>query len=211
MLIQWKGHACFLVVSQNGTRVLTDPFDEKVGYPLPKVKVDYVTESHQHFDHNAAHLLEGNPTVIAEPGTYEYPDLKIRSVATFHDTEEGAKRGPNTVFILQVDGLNICHLGDLGHPLTPEHVSQIGQVDVLCIPVGGFYTINAETAKKVVAQLNPSIILPMHYRKEPYITMPIAEVDDFLKLFSNVRREKSLEITQESLPDSPQVVVLELA
>jgi len=210
MKIEWLGHACFLLTSDSGVKVLTDPFDEKVGYPPPAVETDVVTVSHQHFDHNATHLLPGHPVVVEGAGEHAAAGVAIRGVGVFHDPDRGAKRGPNTVFIIGMDGLNVCHLGDLGHPLSAEQAAEIGRVDVLCVPVGGFYTIDAKTAHAVVEQLKPAVILPMHYKYDTKVDLPIAPVDDFLQYYPGAERQKFLTLEKDSLPAEPRVVVLEL-
>ncbi len=210
MQIEWLGHACFLLTGTGGVKVLTDPFDEKVGYPLPKVEVDVVTVSHQHFDHNATHLLPGKPAVVEGPGRHTAAGIEIRGVATFHDQERGANRGANTVFVIGMDGLNVCHLGDIGHILSPESAAEIGAVDVLCVPVGGFYTIDGKVARETVDQLKPAVILPMHYKFDPGMGMPIAPVEDFLQYYPGARRQKALILDKSSLTRESQVVVLEL-
>jgi len=210
MQIEWMGHACFLLTAGSGVKVLTDPFDEKVGYPLPKVEVDVVTVSHQHFDHNAVHLLPGKPVVVEGPGRHTAAGIAIRGVASFHDPEQGAKRGPNTIFVIDMDGVQVCHLGDLGHALPPETVAEIGRVDVVCVPVGGFFTIDAGVARATVDQLKPAIVLPMHYKFGPKMELPIAPVDDFLQYYPGAERQKILTLDKASLPKESRVVVLEL-
>lgn len=209
MRIQWLGHACFLLESGN-RRLLTDPFDATVGYPLPRVTVDYVTVSHQHHDHNHVAALPGNPRIIDRPGRYVLDGLEVNGIPTFHDGERGAKRGPNTVFVMECEGLRVCHLGDLGHLPGSDQVAAIGKVDVLCIPVGGFYTINAAEAVETARTLAPAVILPMHYKTD-YIDFPIAPVEDFTKHFAQVERLPALEITAPVKDRGPRVVVLDLA
>lgn len=211
MNIRWLGHSCFLFTNQEGLRVLTDPFDEKVGYPEPHVATDIVTVSHHHFDHNAVQVLPGKPLVADGEGPHSLSGLSFQGTATFHDAEQGAKRGKNVVFAFTLDGVRIVHLGDLGHLLTPEHLAAIGQVDVVCVPVGGFYTIDAEQAYQVVRQLDPKIILPMHYKLDETIHLPIEGVSSFLKHFTQVTRTKTLEISSTSLPQTQEVVILELS
>ncbi len=210
MQIQWKGHASFLITDQHGTRILTDPFDDRVGYPLPNEVVNIVTVSHQHADHNSTQLLSGKPQVVTGPGRHEAAGINITGVDTWHDDVQGAKRGSNTVFVLNVDGIKVCHLGDLGHLLSEKQVVTIGAVDVLCVPVGGFYTIDATAAQTVVKQLKPSIVLPMHYKYNAGIKLPIAPIEDFLRLYPHVEERDSLALTRESLPASQQVIVLKL-
>ncbi|MCG9969395.1 MBL fold metallo-hydrolase [Pelotomaculum terephthalicicum JT] len=210
MRIEWKGHASFLLVSSQGVRVLTDPFDEYVGYPLPNVEVDVATVSHQHGDHNFTASLPGKPVIVEGAGEHEAAGIVIKGVATYHDPEQGKKRGENTVFVIQLDGLNICHLGDLGHLLTSKQVSDIGQVDVLLIPVGGFFTIDAKQAYEVVKQLRPALVLPMHYKLDERVTLPIEPVDEFHGLFPKVERKTVLDVDKSSLPGKTEVVLLEL-
>lgn len=211
MQIQWKGHSSFLLTSKKGTKILTDPYDESVGYPVPRVGANVVTVSHQHHDHNATGLLPGVPVVVDDPGTHIVAGVEICGVPTFHDQEQGAKRGKNIVYVIALDGINVCHLGDIGHALSPEQIEKIGQVDVLCIPVGGNYTVDAQQAKEIVEQLKPTFVLPMHYKYEGLVKYPIAAVDEFIKLFPSVKRLPKLEVDAESLPKDQQVIVLELS
>lgn len=207
MLIQWLGHACFLIQSDTGNRVLTDPFNEKVGYPLPHVEADIVTVSHQHFDHNAVTVVRGRPKVIQEPGEHRIAEISVKGVSTFHDKEQGAKRGANIVFVINVDGLNVCHLGDLGHLLSREQLDRIGRVDVLLIPVGGTFTIDAAEAVQTVAAIEPRIAVPMHY-KTAYMDFPITGVDEFTKHYDRVSHCDRLEVTSDGLPEQTEVVVV---
>nr|WP_261487466.1 MBL fold metallo-hydrolase [Acididesulfobacillus acetoxydans] len=209
--IRWLGHSCFLFVGQEGVSVLTDPFDQSVGYPTPKAETDVVTISHHHFDHDAVQVLPGKPQVIEGPGRQTAAGLTFKGTATFHDAERGAKRGQNTVFSFTLDGVSVVHLGDLGHLLTPEQREGIGTVDIVCVPVGGFYTIDAGQAYETVQQLNPKVILPMHYKPDEAVTLPIAGVDDFLQHFTQVKKAKTLEISRASLPQTQEVVVLEFS
>lgn len=207
MRIEWLGHACFLITSGGGTRIVTDPFNEEVGYPLPRVEADIVTVSHQHFDHNAVAVVGGRPRVVEGPGDHRPEGVSVRGVSTFHDQEEGRKRGTNTVFVITVDGLNVCHLGDLGHLLSPEQVRLIGPVDVLLVPVGGTYTIDAAEAAETVTALRPRVVIPMHY-KTGYINFPITGVDEFTGRFEQVAHREFFEATAGSGLDEDRVVVL---
>ncbi|HEY3425758.1 MAG TPA: MBL fold metallo-hydrolase [Negativicutes bacterium] len=210
MKVQWKGHSSFCLRSDKGITVLTDPFDESVGYPLPNVAADVVTVSHQHGDHNATGLLPGKPVVIDSVGKHVVAGIEIRGIAAYHDAEQGAKRGKNTIFVIVLDEITICHLGDLGQPLTFEQVADIGQVDILLVPVGGFYTIDARQAYEIVQQLKPAVVLPMHYKLDDRLEYPIATVDEFLSFYSKVERQAVLELNKQTLPREQQVVVLEL-
>lgn len=210
MQIQWKGHSSFLLSSEDGKQVLTDPFNEQVGLPLPNVNVDVVTVSHQHGDHNATGLLPGTPVVVEGAGQHVAAGIEIRGIAAYHDAEQGAKRGNITIFVIKIDGINICHLGDLGHPLTSKQVADIGKVDILLVPVGGFYTIDAKQAYEIVQQLKPAVIVPMHYKLDDRIVYPIATVDEFLSYYSKVAKLEVLHVTKASLPQEGQVVLLTL-
>lgn len=151
--------------TDKGTRIVTDPFDEKVGYPLPWGRADVVTVSHGHFDHS--HYARMNPGQVADAAKeYEFGDVKIRGIASFHDDAEGAKRGSNVMFVIEADGQKIAHLGDLGHMLSAEQIAAIGHVDAIMIPVGGTYTLTGEQAAQQAAQIDTEAILPMHYSNE---------------------------------------------
>lgn len=210
MKIQWLGHACFYLTTSDGVRVLTDPFNPSVGYPVPAVEADIVTNSHQHSDHNYNQAVHGSYKLIDRAGNYTEKGVEIVGVDTFHDEDGGSKRGKNLVFRFTVDGLNVVHCGDLGHALTPEQVKAIGAVDVLIIPVGGFYTIDAKTAKQVVEQLKPSLTVPMHF-KTPVMDFPIMTVDPFAELMGGVQHAGAteIEVTRESLPKQAGVIVLD--
>lgn len=210
MEIRWLGHACFQIRSQSGLTLLTDPPDREVGYPRIEVKADIVTVSHQHFDHNAVALLPGKPKVIEEPGVHQVEGITIKGVSTFHDTAGGRQRGKNIVFVLEVDGVRLCHLGDLGHVLDEAQVAEIGPVDILMVPVGGYYTIDALAAKQIVEALRPRIVLPMHYKTPvmPDASFPIAPVTAFTQYYDQVVEKEVLEVTQDTLPPTLQVVVL---
>ena len=210
MKIKWLGHSCFLMTSSCGTRILTDPFDEKVGYRLPSVEANIVTTSHNHFDHGNIRAVKGNFTHYGKPGEFAARDVKIKGVATFHDESNGTKRGENTVFIFEIDGMRICHCGDLGHILSPQQVSEIGSVDVLLVPVGGTFTINYEGAVKVVEQLKPVVTIPMHYRTH-VLTFALDSVDRFLSRIGNSNKLglQEIELDKGSLEKYRGVVVLE--
>ncbi|MBC7104473.1 MAG: MBL fold metallo-hydrolase [Firmicutes bacterium] len=209
MRLYWLGHACFLLVASDGTRVVTDPFDEQVGYPVPGVRADLATVSHQHFDHNATRVLAGRPRVVTEPGEGRFGSVTVRGVATYHDAVQGRQRGPNTVFVITVDGVRVCHLGDLGHGLTPAQVAEIGPVDVLLVPVGGTFTIGPAEAHGVVEALRPALAVPMHYKTD-VVTLPLAPVEEFTRRFPEVAHRDFLEVGADSLPPPTQVVVLAL-
>ncbi|MGE5486149.1 MAG: MBL fold metallo-hydrolase [Ignavibacteriales bacterium] len=212
MKIRWLGHACFLITSSKGTRILTDPFDETVGYAIPTAEADYVTVSHGHFDHSGTNLVKGRPRVIRDVGAHQLGDVAAHGIQTFHDDVQGQKRGKNTVFVLEVDGVRVCHLGDLGHIPTQDQISAIGRVDVLLIPVGGAYTIDSAGAARVTELLAPKVVIPMHFKTDA-LSFPIEPVDPFLKKVGGGTRTggATLEITAQDLVGPRKVYVLEYA
>ncbi|HHW28971.1 MAG TPA: MBL fold metallo-hydrolase [Syntrophomonadaceae bacterium] len=207
MIIRWLGHACFYCQGE-GLGLLTDPFDQQVGYPLPAVEADLVTVSHDHYDHNAVDLLPGDPEVIREPGEHKYRSLLVKGYSVYHDEVKGAKRGKNIIFSWEMDGVRLCHLGDLGHLLDAKTIEAIGELDILMVPVGGVYTIDAKEAREVVNQLKPRVIIPMHY-KTPHLSFELEALDNFTKYFERIRREKHWQGTKDDLPSEQEVVVLD--
>ena len=209
MEITWTGHSCFKLRGKQAT-LITDPYSPDLGYALAKQTADIVTVSHQHPGHSFAQGINGNPKVLTGPGEYEISNTLIIGVSTFHDNERGVKKGKNTVYTIEMDELSICHLGDLGHVLTDEQVEELGNVDVLLLPVGGVSTINAPVATEIVRQLEPKIVIPMHY-KTPAINRELEPVDRFLKEIGvhDINPQAKLSITKSNLPLSMQVVLLE--
>lgn len=181
--IKCNGHSCFTITNEKGTKIVTDPFGDGIGYKVQDLYAQIVTVSHDHSDHNNLASVKSNFTAIRERGQFKAYGIKIKGIKTYHDTESGALRGENTVYTYNIDGVNVCHLGDLGHVLSNEQVKSIGKVDILMIPVGGLYTIDGETAAKVVNQLNPKIVIPMHYKTE--VLSPdfgeLSKVDSFIE------------------------------
>jgi len=209
MKIKYLAHAAFLITSENGTRIVTDPYQTSDGLKHGAIKetADIVTASHDHGDHNNIAAVKGSPQVVKTGG--DVKGIKIKAVPTAHDDKNGSQRGKNTIFCFEVDGVNVCHAGDLGHELSADHVKAIGKVDVLMIPVGGFFTIDAKTATKVCDQLKPRVILPMHYKTDK-LNFPITGVDEFLKGKSNVTRsnDSEIELKAGKLPAAAQIMVL---
>lgn len=178
MKIVWHGHSCFEI--RDGITVVTDPHDGKsIGIKPPVVKADVVLVSHDHFDHNCIRIVKGDPQIITDCGETVIGDLKIRGVPTFHDKEEGSKRGKNTIFCFEMDDIKFCHCGDLGHLLTEKQAEAIGPVDVLFIPVGGVFTIDSQDAKRVIETIKPSVVIPMHYHVGG-LSISVDSIDSFL-------------------------------
>jgi L-ascorbate metabolism protein UlaG (beta-lactamase superfamily) len=205
----WFGQSCFLCEGQ-GIRLVTDPPAAEVGYQLPQMAIDVATVSHGHFDHNNVKALRGAPAVINTPGVHEVKGLRVEGLSTFHDNVSGAQRGPNVVFVWEMDGVRVCHLGDLGHLLDGETLQDLGRIDLLLIPVGGIYTVDAVTARQVVDQIQPRVVVPMHYQT-PALSIKLGGVDDFVRLFplAQVRRDHELQVEQPGMPGLPEVVVLD--
>ena len=209
MDISWLGHSCFRIRGGQAT-VITDPYSPSLGYSLGKPTAHIVTVSHQHPGHSYAQGIEGEPKLITRPGEYEISDVLIIGIATYHDEEGGAKGGRNTLYLMEVDEISICHLGDLGHVLTTEQVEKLDNVDVLLLPVGGISTIDAPMAAKVVRQLEPKVVIPMHY-KTPALNRELEPVERFLKEtgINEVDSKPKLSFTKQSLPVSTQVFLLD--
>lgn len=210
MDITYFGHASFKIKGKNAT-VVTDPFDPKTGLKFPKVEADIVSVTHSHFDHSATDLVQGEPFIVSGPGEYEVKGVEIIGVASFHDNKKGEERGNNTIFNFKIDKMNIAHLGDLGQDsLTTEQVEEIGNVDILLIPVGGYYTIDASVASKIVSQLEPKIIIPMHYLDPDSTIKELSSVDSFLKEMGKegIEPVQKLTIAFDKLPEETQIVVM---
>jgi L-ascorbate metabolism protein UlaG (beta-lactamase superfamily) len=212
MKIKWLGHSSFLITSDQGTRIITDPYtvDGAINYAPISEPADIVTVSHSHGDHNNVKTVKGNPQVIKQAGNWTIKGIEFRGIPCFHDSLRGSQRGNNILFCFAVDSINICHLGDLGHLLDEKLRSDIGPVDVLLIPVGGNFTIDAGQATEIAGYLNAKITIPMHF-KTAKTSLPIAQIDEFLKGKGNVRRLNSneIEITKANLPDQAEIVVFE--
>ncbi len=215
MDIYWGGQALIRIKGKHSA-VVIDPFDQEyTGLKLPKDLIgDLVLVTHDHQDHNAWSGIKsatGQPAMMFDkPGEYEVSGVVVTGVSSFHDNEQGAERGINTIFHIMQDGMNLVHLGDLGQSaLTEEQLAQIGSVDILFIPVGGLYTIDAKVASNIVSQLEPSIIIPIHYKIEG-LKFDLAGVEGFLKEMGaeNVVVQQKLSINKDKLPEEPEVVVL---
>jgi L-ascorbate metabolism protein UlaG (beta-lactamase superfamily) len=214
MLIKYLAHASFLITSQDGKKIITDPYTPGRGMKYDPINdsADIVTSSHGHDDHNNTRAIKGHPVILSEACSQTIKGLEFKTVAAFHDEAGGSKRGNDLIFCFKVDGLNLCHLGDLGHRLNPQQLADIGPVDVIFIPVGGFFTIDAAEATAVAWSLKPKLIFPMHY-KTPKSDYPVAGVDGFLKDKNNVRRLNSsvIELDRASLPEETEIIVLKPA
>ncbi len=209
MDISWLGHSCFRIRGAHAT-VITDPYSPALGYSLGQPTARIVTVSHQHPGHSYVQGIGGEPKVVSGPGEYEISGILIIGMATFHDEEKGSKRGKNTAYLMEIDEVTVCHLGDLGHVLTTEQVEEMGNVDVLLLPVGGVSTINAPVAAEVVRQLEPKVVIPMHYKTRA-LSWELEPVDRFLKEtgVNEVSSQSKLSFTKPGLPASTQVFLLD--
>jgi len=211
--ITWLGHASFKIVLENNKIIIFDPYDALCGYEVQKQNADYVFSSHDHHDHNCLKYITGDYTLINQPGDYSTPDFSATGFATFHDHSGGKERGINTVFKLCAEGITIVHLGDLGEVPGDAFLKSLGDIDVLFIPVGGIYTINAEEAKEMVEAVSPNIIVPMHYLTED-VNFNLLPVTDFLDLINgiydySILGKSELEVSATSLKKRTRVVVME--
>lgn len=215
MKITYLGHATFLLES-GPNRILIDPYDEKVGYPMPRVDATAVLVTHEHGDHNNLAMAGGTPRVIRGlvAGKWHTVEetidgVRIHSVPTYHDDTKGSQRGLNAVFVMEAEGLRVVHLGDLGHPLDDSTAEAIGRPDVLMIPVGGHYTIDAAQAHALATRLRPSIVIPMHYKTEVNAGWPIGTLDAFLaSAHVSKRVGHAVTVEKSTLPRKTEVWVM---
>jgi L-ascorbate metabolism protein UlaG (beta-lactamase superfamily) len=216
MKVKWLGHSAFLLTASDGTRIITDPykpgcFGGALAYGPIHEAADFVTVSHDHLDHNGVDELPDSPRAIRSGASRSAGAVKVTGYDTFHDSSRGSKRGRNVVFVFEDAGLRLAHSGDLGHVPT-EQAGKIGKVDVLLLPVGGYFTIDAGEAHQTAGLLGARVIIPMHF-KTGKTSMPITDVEEFTRGRTNVRRigASEVEITRDRLPASPEIWILEHA
>lgn len=205
MLIEYLGHSCFHFTDARGTTALIDPYDETVGYRVPLKRADYTLLTHGHWDHGNLGMVTGPTKVVQGTGQRGDETLPVRAVLAFHDAEGGARNGLVNMMCFTMDGVRVCHLSDLGHILSSDQVREIGEVDVVLVPVGGGgYTIDAAGAREVVSQLSPRVVIPMHFMtaQTNRRDFPIDGAEKFLDGFKSVEHVRSglLELTSKSLP-----------
>jgi L-ascorbate metabolism protein UlaG (beta-lactamase superfamily) len=217
MKIKWCGHATFLITSASGTTIVTDPYEPggyngALAYGSIPDEINIAVVSHDHPDHNYVKALKGKPQVVKGTGTKAVSGIEFKGIPTYHDTTKGKERGQSTIFCFTVDGVRLCHLGDLGHTLSAKEVAEVGQVDVLMIPVGGFFTIDAKAATEVMYSLKPRLVIPMHV-KTAKCSFPITTVDEFIAGKSNVKKlaTSEIDVTKDTLPASTEIHVLTFA
>jgi L-ascorbate metabolism protein UlaG (beta-lactamase superfamily) len=214
MKLKWLGHSCFLITSETGLRIITDPYPQGSGLNYSPINeaADVVTVSHDHFDHNNISSVPGKPEVITGNGVKNIKGIQFTGIATHHDESQGKERGTNTIFCFSVDGIKLCHLGDLGHRLSKEQIAEIGALDILFIPIGGVFTIDAKMASTVSDDLKPKVVIPMHCKTHK-CDWPLNTIEDFLAGKKNVKKLNSSETEFKAgkLPEATEIVVLQPA
>ena len=208
MTLSWLGHSCFRLEGKEAS-LLTDPFSKEIGLRVPRIKDQVVLLTHDHYDHANTEGAEPGTMIIRNPGEYEVKGVYIQGIPSFHDNAGGAERGPNTIYCIKFEEVVFCHLGDLGQEVLDEkQLDFLGDVDVLMIPVGGKYTIGAKEAVKIIGQIEPKIIIPMHY-KVPDLKIDIEPVDKFLKEIGLVPEKlDKLKVSTKTLPQEEMKLVL---
>lgn len=212
MLITYNGHSEFLLETGNVFRILTDPYDSHVGYKMTDEKADCVLVSHQHADHNYVAKVKGEPVVVSTPGVYSVgPGVTVTAIESDHDDVMGSQRGKTLLFVVEAEGLRVAHLGDLGRNLNENEIKALGRIDILMIPVGGFFTIYALTAREIVRKLNPNVVIPMHYRTSVNASWPIDDVKKFMGAMDalEVQPMPLVRITAGDLRQQPPVCLLQ--
>ena len=212
MQITWLGHSAFRLQGKGATdavSIITDPYNgDKVGLKLPRLEADIVTISHDHEDHNNLAGVKGEPFVIRGAGEYEIKSVYIDGIHSFHDAEKGGKRGDNIMYRFDIEDISVAHLGDLGHELDDKQLERLEGTDILLIPVGGIFTIDAQKAVSVINQIEPRIVIPMHY-KVPGLKIDLNGVDQFLKALAvKPRYEEKLKINKKDLPQEDMELVI---
>ena len=214
MIITWQGHSCFKIQDKLGTEgitLVTDPFDKSLGLKLPNFEADIITVSHDHPDHNNVSALRGNPHIVKSAGEYDIKGVMIEGVLSYHDESKGKERGSNVIYRIEMDDITICHLGDLGHVLDNKQLERLEGIDILMIPVGGKNTLDAKKAVEVISQIEPRIVIPMHYKTND-VKADIDGVEKFIKeLGIEASYEEKLKINKKDLPaEDMELVILSL-
>ena len=216
MKVKWLGHATFLITSDEGTKIITDPYQPGMfGLNYDKIEeaADIVVVSHDHPDHNYVEGVPGEPQVVRGSGSHKVKGIEFKGIPSYHDESSGSERGANDMFCFTVNGVRVCHAGDLGHTLSDRQAADIGEVDVLIIPIAGTYTIDAAAANKVVDQVKPRVVIPMHFKTDKCPSFPVTDVEPFLAGKTDVKRmdTSEVEFKKEELPTATEIVVLKHA
>ena len=216
MKVKWLGHAAFMITSDEGIKIITDPYQLGmfgVNYDEIQEAADIAVVSHEHPDHNYVEGVPGSPEVIKNAGSHQAKGIDFKGVASFHDDSNGSERGPNNIFCFTVNGVRLCHLGDLGHTLSNQQLAEIGEVDVLLTPMAGTFTLDAAGAHKVMDQIKPRVVIPMHYQTDKCPTFPVTDIEPFLAGKTNVKKLNTAEaeFKKNELPSATEIVVLKHA
>lgn len=208
MQISYLGHSCFKI-QNNETTLIVDPYNDNIGLKMPKISADIVLSTHHHPDHNNFEAIRGNPFKINSPGEYEIKDFFIYAIASFHDNEQGKKRGNNLIFLIEVEGIRVAHFGDFGQAaINEEQLKKLEGIDILLIPVGGVYTIDAKSAAAIVAELEPRIVIPMHYQVKG-LKYQLDSLDKFKReLGSKIETVDKLKVKRKDLPEEETKVII---
>jgi len=214
--ITWAGQSCFQISVSNSkdhsADIVIDPFDEATGPKVPNFSADIVLSTHDHHDHNNVKAVKGEPFLISGPGEYEVKGVFVQGIPSFHDDKEGKEKGNNTIYVIETEEMRICHLGDLGQKqLTDEQLEKIDSVDILMIPVGGGYTIDSQSAQRIISQIEPMVVIPMHYAI-PKLKAELDDVSKFLKTMGkpSIVAQDKLTIKSSTMPkDAMEIVVLQ--
>lgn len=206
MMINYLGHSCFKIQSNSGVTLVVDPYGPDYGLKLPSFQADILTVTHDHGDHNNVKASKGSPYIINLPGEYDIKDILVEGIISKH----GADKGDNIIYRIEVDGITICHMGDLGEPLNEKQLDHLNAVDILLIPVGGRYTLNAAKAMEVVNQIEPRIVVPMHYNVPGLKVDGLDEVEKFIKESGlKPRYEEKIKLNKKDLPvEDTELVIL---
>ncbi len=215
MHIIWHGQSCFQIIAAKSkgeqVSIVIDPFDETTGLRVPSLTADILLITHEHHDHNNKKAVAGSPFLIDGPGEYERKGVFIEGIPAFHDDKTGKERGQNTIYTIEAEEMRVCHLGDLGQKeLSPEQLEKIGEIDILMVPVGGVFTIDVKEAGKIISQIEPRIVIPMHYHI-PKLKIKLDGVDKFLKEMGRKSAEsqpKLLIKKKDLLQDETKIIVL---
>ena len=215
----WRGQSCFQITAQKAkndlVNIVIDPFDERIGLRVPKLEADILLITHDHYDHNNVKAVLGSssqtsPFLIDSPGEYEIKEVFIRGISGFHDNSQGKERGETIIYVIEAEGMRVCHLGDLGQKeLFDEQIEKIGDIDVLMLPIGGVYTIDAKKAIKIMSQIEPKIIIPMHYQI-PKLKIKIDGLDKFLKIIGlkSIEPLPKLSIKKKDLSEEETKIIV---
>ena len=217
MNIIWHGQSFFEIstkdINNKELKIVIDPFDKNIGLKLPKVEAQILLITHNHSDHSNKKAIGGNPFLIEGPGEYETKGIYIKGVLGFHDNSQGEERGKVVFYIIEVENMKICHLSDIGQrELTSEQIEQIGDVDILMIPVGGVYTLDAKQASSIISQIEPKMVIPMHYQV-PKLNLKLNSLDQFLKEIGspNIEPQRKFKVKISDIPkEIMQTIVFEV-